>query len=816
MNSIQLMKKSVILPAGVLLAVGLSLALFLFQTRAANTDVKQHRDKQQTVLEHLPQGAMLHFRCKNAFDVLEDIENLIVSVVPEKGLPQDAQGLLQTGQPIRTILGMQLAQQPLTPGIVSERLGIVPTAPATLTFYPGDPRKLFAFSVTVSDKQTFSKTICNILKPESYDKILLGDEKVLRLSFNADTKYPGIKREIPREIVVVFRSDQAFICGDRSVAMGILNSPTRQRLNHNPFVTKVVKDLGQRDAMMIFDPTILKPFLMQPQVFRPLGVSFIHQQRAQIFSQIPEPIKHQWNIQLKYKFGIQDVNQLGEYLEAVVVALYDQVIDQIASEAMAMEGIGMAMDFNSDYPGLFFKVYSHSINPKDFTSPVPIKDIQTAMLTLGGDFNTYIVKGRKPKTQESEFGRNLCTRIQNEIKRRGLKSAFLDSLEELVDEKTIPQPIETKVPWTITTCIDMDPAKSPLEFDSVEAYFKHLGQVTGWPLKWPVNVIPGENVQLLADTLKKQVRAENRNRNLDEQMAQNMFDQRPLFLKESRLKTRYLDSSIDMFTIERSYRTRGGLFGYSEHELVNRKLIYATTYKGYTVYHQGNRGKTVFNQNEEPDEIPPAVLKLVEHVPDGANHFSILRLAHRVPEWIDWAAALEKTAQSEVNAFLKKAEEIKENTSSPAELTAKLEELMLPPFIYSLNLDEETDEFYCLLPGGKVCPRPRIAPLLQELVAGFKPRADEIGGTLFFTRAQPESYECGLIMNTEAIAYLVKTGGNTFLTKYLGSPEKIGKLHKLLTCPKDNDPQRMSEVLVVNPRWAAFPGPNAFIHHTLN
>ena len=100
--------------------------------------------------EVLPQGAIVYLRVNNILELMENIDSLLTSFVPEKALPPEFQPFLTDPQPFIGFLGQQLFGQPVALKDIPNLIGLALDRPVSLAFYPMDPLQGFALSIPIS------------------------------------------------------------------------------------------------------------------------------------------------------------------------------------------------------------------------------------------------------------------------------------------------------------------------------------------------------------------------------------------------------------------------------------------------------------------------------------------------------------------------------------------------------------------------------------------------------------------------------------------------------------------------------------------
>ncbi len=753
----------------------------------------------------LPKGPLLYVQFESMHQILLDLERIAQTALPVKVLPPQMQELMQTEHPLLTALGGGLLQEPLTREAAAQKLGLDLGAPLSLAIYPGDPRKSFVLAVPMSRPEALTGLIQNALRPEQFESVMLGGKPAIRLQLRNPS---WLSR-----LYVVCSANTAFFCGDRSMAIALHNTPSAERLNQDSFMKKVRTEVGGTDLALTFNPGLLKPFLIQAQQFLPVGTQMLQAQRQVLLQQIPEPVRQRLDLQMRRNFGVRDFDEFTRYAECFIVATALQLADGITQCAVAFEGMTLSVDLNAEHlKGRFF-LFSHQVQPDRSTQPIPMDEVRKALAWLGPGYDGFGVTGRQPPTLNSPWFRAWLAQVRKQLEAQQLESKFLDRMESVTDETLVLQPVATRVPWVLTTCVTPNPPPSLREAASIEAYFRALGRSGGFPVQQTVQVIPRKDTAFLKQYFEEETRVLNHNEQLSRQFAEEMFQQTPWLDKSSRLESKSLPGGVAQFILENSWQTHAGIFGYDQHELINRRHFLARQIDGYLVYHQGAQHPDwLRNLAASRDRsLNPAVSRLLDQAPKDVHSIQVLRLLHHLPACIDWLEAFEERAQADIQEYIDKAAAVVREASSIEKALPRLQRMPMPFLVYSLNREESSGRFYCLLPGNVVAPRPKLVPRVAQLLADYAARSGEIGGSIAYSRVRPEVRECGSIQDLEGITSLISTVGNRLADRYLNDRESMRDLRRSVVTPKDMDRARLDEVLVRNPQWEFIPGPQPSI-----
>lgn len=788
---------------GVLSLYGL-LAAGLFTTLAGSPEVRPlqsddlagHRLPAGTATEVLPQHVLLHLQFNGLMPVIEGLEGILKAAVPQRVLPPEVQPLLQSPHPLLTLIGIQHFGGPLDEEQFAAQTGLALRQPATLSLFAGDPRRMFIVSLPIANAGSLANVLTGLIQPREIERIQLGSGMALRL----------VPREGPiPELYLTCSADRAYLCGDRALALALHALPPAERMSGDGFLTRALKETAGQHVAAICDPRMIKPLVLQLAQLQPIGMMLLKQQKQELLTQLPREARAQMEQQFRAQFGVENLEQFAAYLEVMLDVTSRQLLDYVTNELLSFEGLCFTARLDARFPELGLRIYSQSYQPSTSTSALPMSDIRGALQWVGSDYSAITATGRQPAPVVNAGLRKWVTAVREEFARQGLASSWFEHFATLLDETRAVEPMESRAPWVLTVNAPVEPQPDLAKAESLAGYFKALRL----PARRAVKIVPGANLAFLERGLESEIAVLNRNRELAVEFNRQTTRQEPWFEHLNRLAVFDVDSGIRRFVMESAWQTHGGLFGYDQHELVNRRWFFARQVDGYLVYHQGGT-QPVWLRNlgsGQSHPLSPAVGKLLEQVPADANAFAIRRSLQVLPQLVDWLAALEARAHQDLEAYLNRARKAASEATSPEEAKARISRLPMPELLYSLNRRPDSGELYLTLPGNLTFPRARLVPFLQEVLAGYARGAAEVGGSLSYSRVAPGVYQVSLLQSTEAFALLTSSVGNAIAETYLSSPDGLQRLQRAVQQPGDLNPESFDQILVANPMWNFIPRP---------
>lgn len=783
-----------------------ALTLVCAQAQTAPQELfRDHGAPAGTASEVLPQGAIVHLQLGNLYQSLLRVEQFATNLIPSQVLPPELQPIAQAEHPLLMLAGMQLLGEPLSESKVREQFGLDPAKPVTASVFAGDPRKSFIITLGIANPKVLEDFV-HSMNPETCEEITLSDHPAAHLQLQING--------FPLELFVVCSANTAYICGDRNLALALHNTPADKRLSQDAFMRQALPGTANKDLALLINTTSIKPMMLQAQGLGAMVVPMIQMQRQRLISQLPPEQVSRLSTQLHQHLGVRDLNEFADYAECVLTASYQQLNENSAKGMSNFDGACFTIELGPALPQATASIYSKSYQPDQTTQSLPMAEVRKAMAWLGNGLNSFSATGRQPEIKPSLGTLAWLDKMKSAMAAKGLKTSLLDQWHEEVQNLPINQPLATKVPWVLTAKVPLNNSPDISKYQSLETYLADFSANFSLPLCRSVNVMPGKDMAALESFLKGGVSTANDGEKRARDFWKSFNGQTPWFEHTNRYQNAELKAGIRKYVQESTYTTHNGIFGNDEHELVNRRIYVARTVDGYVVYHQGARNLAWLESlpAAKGSGLSPAFEKLLSRLPADANYFHLHRALNQLPDAVNWLASLENLARTDLQNYLAAAEKIQKEAASPEAAQTALASMKMPSLVYSLNRNSSSN-FYCLLPGGHVYPRPRVVELVQNLLADYSAQAAQLGGGLVYTRVRPGMYECSAIQSTEGLTCLIKSVAGKFLAQYGGSPEKLAALHQALTVEADNNIERYDEIIASNPAWAFIPRPET--HHEI-
>jgi len=559
---------------------------------------------------------------------------------------------------------------------------------------------------------------------------------------------------------------------------------------------------------MVLNPATVKPLALQLQGIGMIAKKMIPQQRAALLERIPQEAKEQIEMQMRMQLGVRDLEQLADYVECMVIATLEQLIDFISGRMLALEGLTIATNLQGGFVEFNASLHSSRFQAEICTKSLSMDQVKRALTWLGPDYQSFTVTGKKPQPKASPILSSWAKRVQKQCETKRLAWPGLVRFVEMLDELRPVPTVESQTPWIISTHAPLQPAPSLEDAASLEDYFVSLEL----PVYRSVKITPDQGRDFLETCFREETEVLNKNRELGQDFANTIRKQKPWCLHQNRFQVAPLDGGVTRYTRESVWTSRTGIFGYDQHALVNRKVVHARRVGDYLVYHRGAQASS-WLAGLEPGQsrgIARGVVDLLDRVPEGANYVSVQRVLQHLPRWVDWIGALESRLYADAYKYLEKAQATVDSSSDLETAIHTIRGMKIPMIIGSVNIHPETKQVYALLPAGNMplmFPRPKVVPLVQKLFEDYAAQADSIGGSLVYTKVSDESYQLAVLQSTAAVTTLTRTVGNALFENYLATQERRAQLQRQISTQRDGDATAFDEVIVRNPQWAFIPQP---------
>lgn len=749
----------------------------------------------QTLEDALPKGALVYIRANNLQRMLENIDSLLTSFLPEKAIPPELKSVFSTSNPFLSFLGMTLFGDVVPPDQFSSLTGVALGKPVSFALYPSDPEMGFVLSIPISDPVRLMDRIREILRPSVFEKIDSGNMSAYHI-----VPSPSI---FAGNLYLCSSENTAFFCSHIKTAQSLANPADRERIGGDPVISRGLRDYKETDIGVIFSAEFIKTQL--PMVKKRFSTELmIPRFRKGIFRFLLDldPVARGYmEAQLRLQFGIDGIFEFIRYLEAVAIGTYRVIFEEFLQWLTVTDGLVVAVDFEERFLTTSLSVFSKKIDPIQSARPLPREEIVQALPYLPGTRTNLVAVGRTPQSVSSGKVERILDSVEYELRRRNLDSAIYEALKTYWINKQVNPPVESKVPWTLRTTVD--PSKK-IEINGFSSFEKWLRAVMIGIHREPwakITLLPAAQKEIFEAAMENETRVTNQNETLFRELLEPKLEGRRFYEVESRIHKEALEGGIQKLILEKSYKSRRGYLGYQQHELINRRISYTKEMGRYLLIANGNNDSLMTQLlNEERQPVAPSMNEWLQRAPSNVNAVRVVKTLHLIADLVDFLGDAEDLIHRELNDFLREANEIR-----PALVDDKSRKnrarLKFPILAMTLNMDK-SGELYCVMPGGLYFPRPKIVPKLRELLDDYLSVASDLGGLACFKTVNPGEMRVTIVQSMDALSLLVKTSVDRFFDKYMTTEAGLGELMRILMHPDDGKRLHDEAVIRVNPSWA--------------
>jgi len=738
----------------------------------------------------LPRGAVLHVRIKSAGALLDDASAMATKFIPEKALSPEQRKLLDMPNPLLALIGQQATGRPLTIPMLAEQTGIDPARPITLSGYlQSSPEKGFVLTLPVKDLKAMSRMLSGMVRGS--EDVELDGGSALHVQIDG------------ADVFLVCSEKTVCACGSPELAQMIISSPAEGKLDKSNLVARALKEHPDDNLLIVADAEPVRPMLGMLRQMSAVPEPMVADLRQQLLGSVPPRDMANINREIRKRLKVRDAEQLMDYCEVLALGTYEALAEHLLAEADNFQGIVLAADLGADLQRFQMTVFSSSIKPEG--KPLPLAEAAKSVAKLPGSHNYLMLQGQSPAPAKSKLVASIIDRVSKRAKAKDLPAAFSETLQKAYADYQPEPTLDSKVPWTVTTRALGPKTKGPDQFANLQKYWEHVYSNLGTPLDVvTVQAIPKQPEGFLAAHYKDVAAAGNTNDGIYRSLAEAVGFGPPSYDRECRFAVRKLDGGVVNMVRETSYTTRWGLFGYNEHELINREFTLCRDLDDLTLLYPGGSDPSVLLKFQ-PQRVPAAIIRLVKELraPADASRIELLRMSPAVLDAVDLVALIEDLAHKEIGIYLGKVDGVRKAGADDEETLNKIRSVEMPVLIHELKRGGDGGFFVCI-PGGLAFPRPKVMPDVQNLLEEYRGSVDGQGGMALYQRQAAGRIDVASVHSTDALATLVRTVGNRLVEKYLSQPEEMRRVQQAIHTELDQEAWR-HPTITVNATWEFLP-----------
>lgn len=741
--------------------------------------------------EALPGGAVAYVRLNNALTLLGNLDAFAAAIVPEKALPAELQETFANPKPLITFLGMQMAGQPVELAQFSELTGIALDRPISFALYPMS--NSFALSVPIANSTVASAMIQEVLQPSSITKEESGDLTYYHI-------VPG-NGDMPDDVYLIASEKTAFFCGSTDMLNLIITAKADTSLPTDPIMKEGVAAYQKGDLTIILSPDALKPNIPAAQQQLETLPAQLFTEIRNSLAEIPVADRMLLDTRLRIELGVQSLDQLVDYAEAYTTGINRVLLNWLAQLLTNLNGAVISLDLDAVYQQLALAVYSKDILPEKMTQPLPLETLKRMLASLPGEKNSLFAIGKQPQGEASPLVSAMLTEIEKELAAKSLPTEGFAALKTyLLSQQACPT-LESKADWTLRSVIPMSMKTDFSTFATLWAWGKaQTDRLANEPFTHRLMLLPAGVIE---PYFKEKADVTVQNSAQKQALYESLLTAKPFANYANSFTAENAGNGVKKLISNDMFTTRRGMFGYQQHELVNRRIMFVKAAGEAELVYTGAADAAQFEAIVDADYPPTsaAIAKLLDRVPANASMFGIVRLFRLLPDIFDTLTGLEDVAHRELDAFLAATQKMYNDGGAEGfEQKLLASGLDIPLALEGLFVDEE-NKLFCTLPGGLHYPRPLVMPLVKDLFADVLAAASTVGGNLSYMTVQSGRVELATVQSTDAFALLVKSVTNNVFEKYVNAPDGMQQLQSTFAHPADY--QEEGTLLLSNPIWEA-------------
>ena len=740
-----------------------------------NNQLQDNGLPNKQVEDVLPGGHVLHVRLNNIWKTLEDTESLAMSFLSKDIFPPQMQELLEKKNPLLGLLGMNTVGQPINNQLISGMTGIDSGKPLSLTLYP-NKNSLFILAVPVSNFEAFSAMLANTTMARNILKIQ--DQETPGFEINC------LNPDLPRKLFISCSKEYAYICSS-SALIKFIHNPKMPRVSASSIIQKSLKQHADKDLLTVVDLQFAKFFLQQLKAYETFPPQVINNGRRQL-SRIITP---QIRLRLMWQLGITDLNRTLDYAESYFTAGYETFFKYLYDRLSNFEGLSMAVNIGEHQQGLHFSIFSKDI--KKSMHQLNMTEMAEILTSIPGDRNSFRLEAKNDKSEASQIDQMFISKLKTKFEEKQLDMKLYSYIEKYFNSSQEVEALESKVPWTISFPYNELTINTP---DTIEKGATYLFEKM---TKSSSMTVLKTSKEKFIEHYMQEAKILNNNDVAFETLKESFeLEQSPILHKNRIFNGANAD--INHLILESSYKTRDfGIFGYDEHEFINRRYLYFKKIDDF-LFIEGKKPGKWLTETERLQKrlLSKAVQELLNQVPENAKYVEVKRILQDTDQLLAGLSILEKGLRSELDEYLVKANEVLASQAAENQMIRQIEAIRMPITMMTLNIDESTSKAHAVLLGKLQYPRPLLMDKVSPLFTEYLQKKDQLGGGLIYQTQTDGQIEYSLIQKTDGIAYLVKTAVKSFMKKY--SP---GSFIKSISTPEDGNLNDDS-ILLINPNWS--------------
>jgi|GEM_PF-6175139 len=748
--------------------------------------------------ELLPGQPAAHVQINSIGLLLKDLNELVMSMVPRKAVPTDLTPLLDTPNPTVSYLTMMAMGTVMSEQQLADLFGLDLNRPVSWSLYLGQWSTAAIVAIPVTNHMSVSGLINNVLRPTAVE-----EQEVSGVTYYHVTSG---NQNLPKQMTIACSASWVYMCTSMSIAELLLREDDGKTLAQNDFYMDQLAAHKEANLVCVMNA---KPIMVvQAQLSR-----IEHMLRRQFLSmrndislKLSPKDRRNVNMQLRSRLGVRDVDQFVDYVECFTLGSFYAVQKSANHQAESLWGVTISLDLTGADQTVRLAIHSDDIDPAESPSTVDIASVKQALAQMPGLSNSFVATGKHPRPRPAQFAKRWFDAVDHQLTEMGLSKVAFDAIRRAIESHHPPRQVEELVDWKVSSTRMPVMDKDPNQFNSVSDYWEYLTQF--WlenNTRTDLVAVPRMKDGAYEQMLVSNTQMKNQNEQRLVTLKSTLNFRASSFERSHWVRKNELQDGLKLYIIENSWRTKFGLFGYNQHELVNRRYSLYRDLDNITLLHEGamQTGLILSAQSGKPNPLPLAIVRLLDEAPQGTHTIEVSRHLHLLVELVGYLGKVEGLIHREMEATVTRINQILQGEGTADEKHQKLLDLELPISFSALRVDAQTGQLYVTMPFFLEYPRKRSVAGAYWYIREFAENAPKYGGAAVFHRTVPGTHEWIFVQNTELLALLVRTVVDKIYERYILPENGMEQLRIHFVAPHDGQ-RPEDQTVIYNAMWEPF------------
>ncbi|MFG0249166.1 MAG: hypothetical protein ACF8OB_09795 [Phycisphaeraceae bacterium JB051] len=744
-------------------------------------------------VDRMSSQAVGYLQLNNLGALLKDVDGLVMSALPDALVPPDIKPLLDSPTPVLSLLGIQTLGMPLTPEALEQMLGLDFSAKAALALYPAPGEPKLALFLPVKNHLAVSGLITQILRPQHLSRFTEQGHELCMVEVG--------NNDLPPRMFVASTKDGVLLSNDAALILSALDPQPQS----DAYIKAQMTKLGDNcDLSLVINPQPLMPMLAMLPRLRPQLEAGLDMAIGRALGDLTPPQLTQINTELRWRLGVNDINTVMLFGKSVAMGTFDTFVEEFTVGMQNSRGVMLGLDLSSTHQTIMFDVDSDALAKQNRLSAINLGQVKQAMMQLDLPWSQVSVTGKQLQASKSQWMLKLMTNTRQQLVDNQVPTRILDACLEIYNKQHTPRQVQELSDWTLSSRLVFEPENKPAGFSTLAKYMASFNDVEAQPFATNMMVMP----KLDAGKLDAHFQSQAQEKTDDLAMTNNELAKlysgaKPQIVRSYSVLKKDVGDQINQYIKQTHIKTKFGIFGFNEHELISRRNLFATDVGAYTVLHDGaaNHKRLSAVKQSQAHSLDPILAEVIDGLPEGTSYFEYVRTLQNLPQILAFAGELEDLIHRDVTRYV---DEVNKLAKAPGMTKAKFEQAVLQipdmPLLYqSLRMNPEKKELYATLPLGLAMPRPKICPVIQSLIADFADHVDDEGGAVMSSRQVGSESQLRITQDTRLFGRLIKSLGNAIAKRYLNGGNPVAKVMGDVFSPMDGNAE--FQELHHNPMW---------------